>query len=177
MKNTEKAFLWITEILEKRNIPYKISGGFAARVHGVNRELFDIDIEIANEDINIIYDDVKSYITYGPTQYKDDNCNYELMTLSYEGQEIDISGTYGRILNQKSNKWVDVVTNLQNYELIEVYGKKVPIDTIKSLMAYKSKISREVDIEDIRQLNILKSKPDKQGSHEKGRIDILKTNK
>lgn len=62
MKNTEKAFLWIINILEEKRIIYKISGGFAARVYGVNRELADIDIEIKDADISKIVENVKPYI-------------------------------------------------------------------------------------------------------------------
>ena len=66
MKNTEKAFHWITDILEKYNISYKISGGFAARLYGADRELADIDIEVADADILKISGDVTPYIIFGP---------------------------------------------------------------------------------------------------------------
>ena len=45
MRDTKKAFLWIIGILERNTIVYKISGGFVARIYGVNRQLADIDIE------------------------------------------------------------------------------------------------------------------------------------
>jgi len=37
MRDTKKAFLWIIGILERNTIVYKISGGFVARIYGVNR--------------------------------------------------------------------------------------------------------------------------------------------
>ncbi len=156
MKNTEKAFLWIIEILEENNIPFKISGGFAARAYGVNRELADIDIEVNDKDILLISDKVKTCITHGPYRYKDDNWDLELMTLQYEGQEIDITGIGARIFNKENGVWNNSSTDLNNYELIEIYGKKVPVEKIDSLIAYKTKLSREVDVEDIRQLKLIK---------------------
>ncbi len=156
MKNTEQAFLWITEILEGMNIPYKISGGFAARAHGVNRELADIDIEVSDKDMTLISDEVKPYIVYGPKRYKDNNWDLNLMTLQYEGQEIDIAGIEAKIFNKENETWENASSDLDDYELIEVYRKKVPIEKLDALVAYKTKLSRDVDIEDVRQLKLLK---------------------
>jgi hypothetical protein len=156
MKNTEKAFLWITEILEKMKIPYKISGGFAARIYGVNRELADIDIEVNDNDIALISNEVKPYIVYGPDGYKDENWDLNLMTLQYEGQEIDIAGIEAKIFNKEKEIWEKTGSDLDDYELIEIYGKKVPIEKLDALIAHKTKLSREVDIEDIKQLKLLK---------------------
>lgn len=155
MKNTEAAFHWILDILERHSITYKISGGFAARVYGVNRELVDIDIEVEDADILKIVDDVKTYVVFGPTRYKDDIWDLELMTLIYEGQEIDIAGTDAKIFNHETKQWECCSGNLKSIEMREVFGRKVPIESRDSLMAYKTKLAREVDLEDVRQLSLL----------------------
>ncbi len=157
MKNTEAAFHWIVDILESRGIKYKISGGFAARVYEVNRELADIDIEVADADILKIVDDVKPFIIFGPNRYQDDNWGLELMTLKYEDQEIDIAGAEAKIFNQEAKQWEPCSGNMQSIEMKEVFGKKVPIESKESLIAYKSKLAREVDLEDVRQLQGLTS--------------------
>lgn len=154
MKNTEKAFHWIIDILEKNEIQYKISGGFAARVHGVERELADIDIEILDNDIDKITEEVASYIQFGPGRYKDNDWDLELMTLSYEGQEIDIAGTGAKIFNKQTHVWEKISSNLDSIETKEVFGRVVPIESRASLILYKGKIGREVDLEDIRQLSV-----------------------
>lgn len=156
MKNTEKAFLWIIELLVRMKISYKISGGFAARAYGVNRELADIDIEVNDKDILLISHEVKSYIVFGPDRYKDDNWDLNLMTLQYEGQEIDIAGIESKVFNKESGNWESIGTDLNRHELIELYGKKVPIEKLDNLIAYKTRLSREVDIEDVRQLKLLR---------------------
>lgn len=158
MKNTKKAFLWITNILDQKEITYKISGGLAARLYGVNRDLADIDIEIADQDILSIIEDVKPYIVFGPARYKDLNWDLELMTLLYEEQEIDIAGINSKIFNQATGKWEKYPGNLNDVTIIEIYGKKVPVESIKSLITYKSKLAREVDLEDIKQLKELVAK-------------------
>ena len=97
--------VWKHEILKQhfdglsdylRNIKYlfKSRGGFAARAYGVQRELHDIDFDIPEADFEKILPEVRPYIIHGPTQYKDDHWDLILLTLSYGGQRIDISGAY-----------------------------------------------------------------------------------
>ena len=45
MKDTAGALFWIVKILKKHKIPFHISGGFAAKLYGVKRDLADIDID------------------------------------------------------------------------------------------------------------------------------------
>lgn len=136
-------------------VPYIISGGFAARLYGVDRELADIDIEVNDEDMELISGETGPYVVYGPDRYKDDHWDVSLMTLRYEGQEIDIAGNGGRIFNQLNHSWEDIDSDLDDHELVEVYGKKVPVERVDALIAYKTKLSRDVDIEDVRQLALL----------------------
>jgi len=155
MKNTEAAFHWIITILENHGITYKISGGFAARVYGVNRDLADIDIEVSRADIFKIISDVKPFIIFGPTRCIDESWDLELMTLKFEDQEIDISANEAKFFNYNTKQWEDLFSDLQDIEIKEVFGKKVPLESKKSLIAYKSKLARAVDLEDVKQLQAL----------------------
>lgn len=155
MKNTEAAFNWIIDILERHEIAYRISGGLAARVYGDTRELADIDIEVADADIIKIIDDVKAYIVFGPACYKDENWDLELLTLNYEGQAIDIGGANAKIFNHKTKQWESYFCDLESFEMREVFGRTVPVEPEDSLIAYKTKLAREVDLEDVRQLKEL----------------------
>ena len=157
MKNTEKAFHRIIGLLEQRGIAYKISGGLAARLHGARRELADIDIEVSDADVGKIAEDVKPFIIFGPARYVDESWDLWLMTLEYEGQEIDIAGTDAKIFNQKAQCWENCPGDLQTIEIKEAFGRKVPVESLKSLIAYKAILSRDVDLDDIQQLKEIKS--------------------
>jgi hypothetical protein len=88
----------------------------------------------------------------------DENWKIVLMTLNYEGQEIDICSTEAQIFNQKMKTWEQRNGNLENSINTEIYGKSIKIDSIQSLISYKSKLGREVDIEDVKQLKNIWSK-------------------
>jgi hypothetical protein len=153
MKDTEKAFHWIIGLLESKKIVYRIIGGFAARVYGSDRELADIDIEIADKDIPRLVEGVKPYIVFGPARYLDENWDLNLMTLQYLGQEIDLAGADAKIFNQKTKLWETLASSTGDIELKEVYNKKVPLESRRSLIFYKTKLAREVDLEDVRQIS------------------------
>lgn len=155
-KNTEKAFHWIIGIFKRYNVPFQISGGFAAKIYGVDRDLNDIDIGIPNKFFDVILPEVKEYVTHGPEQYKDDQWDLLLMSLKYEGQKIDIAGRDTiSFFDKESDSWVPGHRDLIENETREIYGVKVPLIPVKSLIAYKTKLGRNVDVEDVRQLKAL----------------------
>jgi len=149
-KNTKEAFLWIIGLLQKHKIPFQISGGFAVRLYGSNRELNDIDIGVPDDAIDILYPDVKVYITYGPDRYVDEEWDLKLMSLKYKGQSIDIAGRDSiKLFDKESGVWIAGHRDFITSELKDVYGLVVPVIPKESLIAYKRKIIREVDIADI----------------------------
>lgn len=155
MKETEKAFLWVTDILDQKGIRYRISGGLAARAYGVDRELADIDIEVADKDTPFIIDNIKPYIIFGPARYKDENWDLNLVTLRYLGQEIDIASDNAKIFNKKTKLWEKCSSELSDFDIRPVFGKKVPVEPMESLILYKTNLARDVDLEDVRQLKII----------------------
>ena len=152
MKNTENALKWIVNILESKKVRFQITGGFAAGLYGSNRELADIDIDINDDDFEKITNEVKQYIIFGPEQFKDENWDLKLMTLEYEGQVIDICGE-STIFDKNNNKWMLIKTDFSNSNHVNTYGIDIPVITKESLVAYKSKLLRNVDVEDIEALN------------------------
>jgi hypothetical protein len=151
-KDTEKAFSWIIKILEENNIPYRISGGFAARAHGVQRDLADIDIEIPEDFLKIIENKAGKYIMRPLELFVDENWKIKLLTIIYHGQEIDICSSKSQIFNQQTKKWDSSFVDLEDNIKIKIYGKLVNIEPVDSLISYKTKLDREVDREDILQL-------------------------
>jgi hypothetical protein len=155
MRKTKEAFTWIVGLLREHKIPFQISGGFAANIYGSNRPLADIDIEIPDEKIFEIQKRIKKFIIYGPKRYKDDEFDLLLMTLKYKGQEIDICGINSqKLFNKKTMKWNPERIDLSKATKKKVYNLIVPIISLKDLITYKKKISRDVDIQDVKALSM-----------------------
>jgi hypothetical protein len=76
------------------------------------------------------------------------------MTLKYENQEIDISGSETiKLFNHETKKWEPCDVDLNDNEEKEVYGEKVPVIKKQYLIAYKNVIRRPTDLEDIQMLS------------------------
>lgn len=153
-RNTKKAFLWIVGILKKHKIPFQITGGCAARAYGSKRPLSDIDIDVPENAIKQIASEAKDYIKRGPDRYIDDNFDLMLLTLNFEGQEIDICGDVCKTRSGVGGEWLGSKTDFSKYEIKELYGTKVPVENKADLIKYKKQMAREVDLEDIKQMTL-----------------------
>jgi len=148
-ENLKNALIWIVEILRKDKIPFYISGGLAAMAYGSKRPVYDIDIEISDRDFDKLFPLVKNYTIYGPQRYHDDNFDILLMTLEYGKQKIDISGNESdKIYNHEKGQW-ESSGSISNIVEKEICDLKIPMISRQDLIAYKKKIGRPSDLEDI----------------------------
>lgn len=149
------AIRWIANILEAENIPYQISGGFAAHVYGATRPVNDIDIVIPEKDFAKLYERTKEYKTFGPARFKDAKWDSELMTLNYYGQEIDIGGAETSRITMKdeqgkdTDRWIDLVTDFSKSVMMDFDGMKLPLEPKESLIAYKRHLNGEHQKQDV----------------------------
>lgn len=150
-ENTIEALRWVVDILKNNNVSFQLTGGFAAKLYGSTRELADIDIDIEENGFEKIFDEVKDYIIYGPKQYKDSNWDLMLMTLKYKNQIIDIAGEE-KIFDHEKKVWIQQRLDFTNGTYFTMYDLNVPVIPEEKLINYKKKINREVDIEDVKEL-------------------------
>ncbi|MDE1874372.1 MAG: hypothetical protein KGI04_04650 [Candidatus Micrarchaeota archaeon] len=152
MRNTRGAFLWITGIMRRSGINFLIVGGFAAKMYGSKRRLADIDIEIRGRHIERLRPLVSRYITFGPGRYLDRHWDLRLMTLRYRGQTIDVCDIDNeKIFDRLSEKWVRMEDTLSGKRMT-IYGTRALVMPKRALVAYKKRLGRGVDLEDVRQL-------------------------
>lgn len=153
LKHVKTTLIWITNILKKYQIPFQITGGLAARAYGATRPIADIDIDIPNDKFEIIKNEVARFITYGPAPFKSDKWDLLLMTLNYNGQEIDLSGVnQTKIFNEETNSWVELLADLSSAVICNVLELQLPVISKHSLIAYKRILVRPEDITDINEM-------------------------
>ena len=152
-KNTKAAFLWITDLLKKHRVPYRFSGGFAARIYGSKRSLADIDIDVPDRYIDKILPNVYKYVVHGPRRYRDKEWDIYALELKYKGQEIGLAGTTtGKIFDKKKARWINFGADFSKVAKKRVWGKIVNVIRKNDLIAYKNAIQRKVDKQDVKEL-------------------------
>jgi hypothetical protein len=152
---TIDALKWIVDIFNKYNIPYRIGGGFAAKIYGSPRPLNDIDFGISEKYFPIILPEISQYITFGPARWNSDGkWDCELITLNYHGQEIDISGTdTSKISNKERTKWIPLADSSTNTLNVNVQGIDVKIMNPRELKNYKKELDGEHQLVDIQAID------------------------
>lgn len=149
----KNAFHWIVTILKELNIPFQIAGGLAANIYGSRRLLEDIDIDIPEDCFSIIKAEVKDFIVYEPTQFKDETWDLMLMTLNYKGQLIDLSGAYHtKICNKLTKEWQNFPADFSKSEIKKCFDIDVSVIPRDELLFYKKIIARPVDLIDVEQI-------------------------
>jgi hypothetical protein len=138
-RNASRTFYWLVAALQLRGIDFVVSGGLAARSYGATRPLNDIDIDIANADVERLRPVVGEYVSFGPDRYRDGKRDLLLMTLKHEGQMVDISGgDDARIYDEKHKAWILERTDFSDIEWRKVFGLVVPVMAPRPLMTYKA---------------------------------------
>lgn len=150
----KRALKWIIGIFDKYDIPYQITGGFAAHIYGATRPINDIDIDLPEAGIDKIVPDVKGYIVKGPMQYKDDWWDLYYMLLDYQGQEIDLGGLKVKIFDHKTKEWVESPVNLSTSKQKAVKGIKVNVVDPMQLINYKQFLWGEHQKRDIEEIEL-----------------------
>lgn len=167
-RDTKAALIWITDILKKHSIPFQISGGAAAIAYGASRMIEDIDIDIPEDMFDLVKNEVAEYIIFGPENFKDDMWDLKLMTLKFKGQDIDLGGAYHtKIFNTSTQKWQALHEDLSKAITKNILGLEVPVIPLKTLITYKTALSRNEDLIDIKEIENYKNAM-------KGKIKIRK---
>ena len=153
MKRTKEALKWIVSILKKHKIPYQITGGFAAKIYGSKRPLWDIDIAIPEKDFQKILPEVKKQIQFGPEKIMGKKFRALCMGLKYKGQVIEIDGAKTKVFDRKTEKWRSIKYDFSKSEVRKIYSMNIPVIPKELLIKYKKVLSRRVDLQDIKDLS------------------------
>lgn len=148
-----KALEWVSGILDRAQVQYRITGGLAAQAYGSDRPLNDIDIDVDENNFNKIIPLVTGHIVVGPERVSDGHWDLDLLTLKFENQSIDLGGIKNTLcFSAETQSWSKVEANLNEFERISISGKTFPFIPRSELLAYKALLARNVDVLDVANL-------------------------
>ncbi len=145
-----RALRWISGVLEAASIPYQVVGGLAARAYGATRPLADIDLYVPSGRLEEVAPSVEAHVTFGPGRVVSDEWDLTFMALEYEGQVVELGGADSIwIYDQQAHEWAEQPVDFSTSERREVCGVTVPVMPRAQLIAYKQRLARDVDLQDI----------------------------
>lgn len=121
IEQVRSALAWIAGRLEEAGVPFQVAGGLAARAHGAERPLNDIDIYVPEGTLGRLRDELaeaaRTWYRSGPEE-----------------------------------EWHQAAVDFEDPAVREVFGVEVPVMPRDRLVAYKARINRPVDREDLSEL-------------------------
>lgn len=149
----KRALRWIAGVLEAAGVPYQVVGGLAARAYGAARPLADIDLYVPGGRLEEIAPFVEEHVTFGPGRVVSDEWDLTFMALEYEGQIVELGGADSVwIYDQQAHEWAEQRIDFSTSELRDIYGVTVPVMPRAQLVAYKQRLARDVDLQDISEM-------------------------
>lgn len=149
----KQALEWLVNILNKHEVPFQVVGGLAAIAYGSKRKLVDIDMYVPGDLFDKIMPEIKLYIVFGPEAAKDELWEDVYMEINYKGTTIEIGDSnHIAIYDHKNEKWAPQNIDYDKSVMKEVMGIKISVMPKEQLIAYKKILNRDVDKEDIKEI-------------------------
>lgn len=141
MPDIKSALDWIIPLLKNREIPFQITGGFAAHLYGAARPVNDIDIDLPTSHLNLLLPDLSSYVANPAQRHKDATWDLYVCTLDFNGQLIDLTGASDAFIkNKDTGRWDALEMNFDTVVWRDAFGHSLPLQNQTDLIAYKLKI-------------------------------------
>ncbi len=159
------ALNYIIPFLEKYNLKWAITGGFACFVYGVPREITDIDIDIDTSkdktEFQNFMNDLTERISQPMIHFVDQNYDNYNFEITIEGQVIDICPMKEmNVFDKNTGSYQPFYANgFPEIETVEWNGLKIPLLSKRLIIKNKEMLpfQRESDLKDIEGLKKLLS--------------------
>lgn len=147
------ALAWISGRLEDAGVPHQFAGGIAARAHGATRPLHDIDVYVPEGALARLRPQLADHHVRGPRRFRDEHWDCYFMEVRYAGEEIELaeaSRTWYRC--HPDAGWEAADVDFDRPAIREAFGVEIPVMPLDRLVAYKRRLGRPVDEQDLAEL-------------------------
>lgn len=146
--------VWIVGVLNDNGVPYQIEGGLAANCYGSTRNLQGIDIFIPSDGFLKIASEVDKYSEFGPDYHEGENWVLTYQILNYCGQQIELCDAGdARYLDSETGQWIERDIDFSKAHDMRAAGVPVKVIPKRDLIEYKSRLARDVDLADIKEIS------------------------
>ena len=152
MEPVRAALTYITHLLRANDIPFQVVGGLAARAYGASRPIAEIDLYVPGDQLERISALASECVVRAPSHHRDSHWDMAFMALDYGGQRIELGAAEGRYYDHAAGCWRSAAVDFGRSELRELFGVVFPTMPLVQLMEYKRQLGREVDLQDVQEL-------------------------
>ena len=147
----QAAAQWIVGLLKDRDIPFLICGGLAAKGYGSGRDLNDIDLFVPDEHFAAVVEAGQEYVSKPAGHRREEGWDVTYVQFKYGGIKVEVGSADGpQIYDARSRTWIPLDIDFSRCKTVQLLGMELPLMLKEDLVAYKSALSRQVDIEDVR---------------------------
>jgi hypothetical protein len=153
-----EALRWISDLMGRIGVPFQAVGGLAARAYGATRPLVDLDFYVPTSRLVDVAALAGALVVRTPTPYADDHWDLTFMKIQYGDWMIELGGAdEARYFDQLARCWREADIRFHRSVPRVMCGVSVPVMPLDQLVAYKRRLDRAVDQEDVAQLLIAQS--------------------
>lgn len=152
-RDIAEALRWITGAFRAAGVACQLVGGCAARAYGATRPLHDIDFYVPGGQLQSVLPHVQAHLTFGPERYEGERWRLVYLKARYRGMLVEVADAETTsFFDQKAQNWAKAEVDFAASVSRSVCGVDVPVMPREQLIAYKRRLNRRVDRQDIREM-------------------------
>ncbi|MBW4494639.1 MAG: hypothetical protein KME26_16435 [Oscillatoria princeps RMCB-10] len=143
---------FIISTLHRHKIKYQVTGGLAGNLYGSAWPLHDIDLEVAQKDMERVASLFRDCTIRPLARFVDEEFDLMLLTLRVGEVEVDINQAEDAFVFTKEGIRIQLDTDLSRAKEISFLGLTLYVQPLEELIKYKDLLGRKEDVLDLSRL-------------------------
>jgi hypothetical protein len=153
-KKVGEALAWIVGVLERHGVPYQVVGGLAARAHGAEWPIVDVDLYVPFDQAHSALEEIRPNVVWGPEHHAGDEWDLTFLKADHGGQRVELgdSSSDPRFFDREKGSWIPQRVDYDAGVRVELLGVRAWVMPEEELVRYKRVLGRPVDLDDVAQI-------------------------
>ncbi len=143
---------FIISTLDRHKIKYQVTGGLAGNIYGSTWPLHDIDLEVAQKDMERVASLFRDCTIRPLARFVDEEFDLMLLTLRLGDVEVDINQAEDAFVFTKEGARIQLDTDFSKAKEISFLGLTLYVQPLEDLIRYKELLGRNEDVLDLTRL-------------------------